>query len=153
MSRGPVEVTIEEEPQPARRASARASTSVFKEPRSPKKHLRALKRPQRSPKKTPGTTIDLGGLGAALDEVQGQQSVDQGDQTAAAGGSGSPTPGDQQTPMEQSTPEVTATDDVSDTGSLDVMELGKTPTRSAEATKVNVRTSYAARTEYELVIE
>ena len=150
-------MTIEEElPQPPRRTASKATSSrVLAEPVTPKKHLRALKKQQRSPKKTPGTAMDLGGLGAALDEVQNQQGVGQGDQTAAAGGSGGPTPGDQSTPMDQSTTEVTvtATDDVSDTGSVDVMELGKTPTRSSEVTQVNVRTSYAARTECESVIE
>ena len=57
--------------------------------------------------------------------------------------------------MEQSTPEVTAAgdQDVSDTGSVDVMELCKTPSRSTGTTRVNVRTLYAARTEYESIIE
>ena len=156
-SRGPVQVTIEEEEdqQPPRRTSSRPSTSIFKEPRTPKKHLSSLKKSERSPRKAAKTGLDLASLSVALEEAQKQKKAAQGDQTAVAGGSGGLTPADQSTPMDQSTPDTTAAVDqeVSDTGSVDVMELGKTPTRSAGTTKVNVRISYAARTEYESVIE
>ena len=160
-SRGPVQVTIEEDnpqpppPPPPRRTSARASTSVFKESRTPKKHQSSLRKPERSPRKAAKTVLDMAGLSAALDEAQKQRKAKQGDQTAVAGGSGGPTPDDQSAPMDQSTPEVTAAgdQDVSDTGSVDVMELCKTPSRPAGTIQVNVRTSYAARTECESVIE
>ena len=152
-----MQVTIEEEAdsQPPRRSSARASTSVFKEPHVTKKHLSSLKKLERSPKKSAKTGLDLASLSVALDEAQKQRKATESDQTAAAGGSGEPTPDDQSVPMDQSTPEVTAAgdQDFSDTGSVDVMELCKTPSRSTGTTQVNVRTSYAARTECESVIE
>ena len=92
-----MQVTIEEEAdsQPPRRTSARASTSVFKEPHVTKKHLSSLKKPERSPKKAAKTGMDLASLGAALDEAQKQRKTTQGDQTAATGGSGGRTLADQ----------------------------------------------------------